>query len=74
MKYSATRFFVEYVLIVFCFYLLANIVVAIIGDYDVRICLTSDNNIIAVIFVYWWIPIPRMIDLYEVNQHATTNK
>lgn len=55
--------FLESVIIAFLAYLLFSLVIAIIGNMNYRAILCSKYQWIGVIFVYWWVPIPRMIDL-----------
>lgn len=62
-KYSNTRFFIEYVLIAFSTYLILSLVIAIIGGYSYREILTSKYQMIGLILLYWWTPLPRMADL-----------
>ena len=56
-KYSHTRMFIEYVLIMFGTYLLLSLVIAIIGNYNYRYILTHWGQIYGVTCLYWWIPI-----------------
>lgn len=66
-KYSQTRMFLEYILIAFGSYLIISLGVALIGGYNYRSVLCAEGQIAAVIFLYWWIPVFRMIDMSEAN-------
>ena len=66
-QYSNVRFFIEYVLILFGSYLLLSGVASFIGDYNYREVLCNPGQFIVLIFIYWWIPIPRMVDMEEFN-------
>lgn len=66
-KHSNTRFLVEYALIALASYLILSALIAIIGGYNYREILTSDNQWAAAIFIYPYIPIPRMIDMGDHN-------
>ena len=73
-KISKSQYVIEYLLISFTGYLLISLIVAIIGDYNYRSVLTSYGQIYALIGIYWWLPIPRMIDLdnkvfYLIEKH-----
>jgi len=65
--HSNTRMFVEYVTILFGSYLLISLVIALIGAYNYREILCSPFQMYALVLIYWWIPIPRMIDLDQQN-------
>jgi hypothetical protein len=67
MKYSNTRMFIEYILIAFAAYLILSLIVSIIGGFNYREILCSTNQICALIFIYWWTPIFRMIDMENKN-------
>lgn len=55
---------IEFIRITFMSYLIVNFVIFIIGDYDsYRECLRNRYNVYLLFFLYWWIPIFRMIDL-----------
>jgi hypothetical protein len=64
MKYSNTRMFIEYILIAFSTYLILSLIASIIGGYNYREVLCSTNQILALIFIYWWTPLPRIMDMY----------
>jgi hypothetical protein len=66
-KYSNTRMFIEYILIVFCSYLLISFIISFIGGYGYRYILTHWGQLYGIIFLYWWIPFPRMIDMDDEN-------
>jgi hypothetical protein len=67
MKYSNIRMFIEYILIAFAAYLILSLVVSIIGGFNYREVLCSTNQICALMFLYWWIPIFRMCDMENEN-------
>lgn len=69
MKHSAFRHLIEYLLIAFCAYLVFSAIIAIIGGYNYRSILTSENQLWACVFVYWWIPLPRMFDMGEHDEN-----
>lgn len=73
-QYSQTRMFVTYIAIAFSMYLIMSACVAIIGEYNYRVVLTSPGQILAVLFIYWWTPIPTMIDMNEENELCTKFK
>lgn len=66
-KYSHTRMFIEYVLIMFGTYLLLSLVIAIIGNYSYRAVLSHYGQLYGLSFLYWWIPIFRMADMDDIN-------
>jgi hypothetical protein len=65
--HSSFRFMLEYFLIAFIGYLLLSLCISIIGDYNYREVLKSENHIYAIWLIYWWLPIPRMIDMSNHN-------
>ena len=68
MKYSNTRMFIEYILIAFGTYLILSLVVSIIGGFNYREVLCSFFQLYALMFLYWWVPIFRMIDMENENK------
>lgn len=63
---SRFRIMLEYISIMFITYLIVNLIIYVIGDYtSYRGCLKEDYNIFLLFMLYWWIPIPRMIDIDE---------
>jgi hypothetical protein len=69
MKYSNTRMFIEYILIAFATYLILSLVISIIGGYTYREVLCSFFQLYAVMLLYWWVPIFRMIDMEKENNN-----
>ena len=67
MKYSNTRMFIEYILIAFAAYLILSLIVSIIGGFNYREVLCSTNQIGALMFLYWWVPIFRIVDMENEN-------
>ena len=55
--------FIEYILIAFSSYLILSLTISIIGGINYREVLTSYAQIYACLLIYWWTPIPRMLDL-----------
>lgn len=72
MKHSNTKMFFTFIAIAFGFYLLLSFVVAFIGDMPYRQVLTSEGQILAFVFCYWWTPIFTMIDMSEQNDIVTS--
>lgn len=72
MKHSNAKMFVTFITIAFGFYLLLSLVVALIGDMPYREVLTSQGQIVAFIFCYWWTPIFTMVDMSKQNDIAKT--
>lgn len=64
-KISHTRYVVEYIAIAFLAYLTLSLIVAVIGGYGYREILCSNFQMAALLFIYVWLPIPRMFDLSE---------
>lgn len=58
----------EYLLIAFLGYLIASFCVSTIGGYGYREILISNNQIPTIFIVYWWLPISRMVDMYNHNR------
>ena len=69
MKYSNTRMFIEYILIAFSTYLILSLVISIIGGFNYREILCSKYQICALVIIYWWTPLPRMIDMEKENNN-----
>ena len=67
MTISNTRMFIEYILIAFSSYLILSLVISIIGDINYREVLRHYGQCWGCLFIYWWTPIPRMIDLSNKN-------
>jgi hypothetical protein len=67
MKYSNTRYLIEYLSIAFLSYLILTGVVAFIGDVNYRELLCSGGQMYALFLCYIWIPIARMCDMEEHN-------
>lgn len=63
MSVSNTRMFLEYILIAFSSYLILSLTISIIGGISYREVLTDYKQFYACLLIYWWTPIPRMIDL-----------
>jgi len=63
MKVSLTRAFIEYILIALSVYLLLSGAIAIIGGYNYREILCSHMQVVALLSIYWWVPLFRMRDL-----------
>lgn len=68
MKYSNTRMLIEYIFIALLSYLSLSLAIAIIGGYNYREILCSGGQPIACLFIYWWVPIPRMVDMENENK------
>ncbi len=66
-KYSSLRMFIEYIGIAFGIYLIASFIVCIITGYSYREILTSDDQLFATFWFYWWPPIFRMVDMERHN-------
>ena len=62
-KYSNFRMMIEYIVILFCSYLLLSLIICIIGNYGYREVLTSWYQIYLFLFLYWWIPLFRLYDM-----------
>jgi len=69
MKHSNMRFFIEYVIIAFSAYLITSALISIIGEYPYRQILCSPGQVVGILFLYWWVPVPRMCDLEDANQN-----
>lgn len=67
MEISNTRMFIEYILIAFSSYLILSLIISIIGNVSYKEVLTDYTQIYASFLIYWWTPIPRMIDLSNKN-------
>lgn len=68
-RISNTRQFIEFILIMFCSYLLISGVIALIGGHSYRYVLCSNLQWIGVLFVYWWLPFPRINDIEQHNKN-----
>lgn len=68
MKHSNTRFLVEYLGILIASYLVLTGFIAFIGDVNYRELLSSPGQIYALLLLYSWLPIPRMLDLERENK------
>lgn len=66
-KYSNFQMLIEYLLIAFSFYLIASAVICTIIGCSYREVLCSQGQIVGLVFVYLWIPIPRMCDMEDRN-------
>ena len=66
-KYTEFRMFIEYVLVAFASYLVISLAIAIIGGHQYVVVLRSQYQIAGTIFIYWWIPIIRLIDIQRHN-------
>lgn len=68
-KITNTRYMLEYISIAFLAYLLLSLVITIIGGYEYREILCSPYQFFGILFIYWWTPVPRMLDL-DAQEHA----
>lgn len=59
--------FLEYIIILFCSYLLLSLIIAIIGSYGYREILTHPVQVTGFMLVYWWIPLFRIFDIQTKN-------
>jgi hypothetical protein len=73
MKYSNFRFLLEYLCILFCSYLFITGIVAFISDINYRELLCSYGQMYALFLIYWWIPVPRMVDMQKHNSKTLNN-
>ena len=71
-KISNTRFFLEYISILFITYLICNLFWAFLANVPYVESLRSRYNMYGLVFLYWWIPIFRMCDLE--NQNSINHK
>jgi hypothetical protein len=67
MKYTNFRFFIEFIIIGFSSYLLISGVIALISWTSYRDVLTHPGQMVGLMLLYWWIPIPRMADMEKHN-------
>jgi len=70
-KYSNTRMMLEYALIFFICYFFFSGGVSIIFNVGYRTVLTSDYQVWAIILLYWWIPVFRIVDIVNENERIT---
>ena len=73
-KYSSFRMFVEYISILFVVYLLLSGIISVVGGYTYREILAHPAQMLALIFVYWWLPIFRMCDMENHNKSINQQK
>ena len=66
-KYSNFRMFIEYISILFVAYLLLSGIISVIGGYTYREILAHPTQMLALIFIYWWLPMFRMYDMEGHN-------
>ena len=69
-KYSNTRFFLEYISILFVTYLILSGIVALIGNCPYKEVLYSPGQIYILMLFYWWVPIFRMVDMEKHNRNC----
>ena len=60
--------FINYIIIFLFGYLAFTGLVAFAGRINYRDALGSPNQVMAILFIYWWVPIFRMIDMAEHNE------
>ena len=62
-KVTNTRYALEYFGIAFLGYLLISLIYAVITASEYRAVLCSQYQMVMVMCVYWWLPLPRIADL-----------
>mgnify|MGYP007097715598 FL=1 len=72
-KHSNFRFLLEYFIIFLFAYLLISGIIAMVSWTNYSYVLCHFGQIYGFLFVYWWIPIPRMCDLEDQNTTYNRN-